>query len=116
MFPGRDAARSSCEALLRRTGTVTNTVLGTAPALRSGMKNAAPRPGHNVAKSLRPLPHYRVEAPRATARAGEIQAGEAEQDRCVAAVQQRDEHRRAEPRLEHMSHEVGERHLARQNE
>src|SRR4051812_6866141 len=32
--PGRDAARSSCEALLRRTGTVPNTALCTAPALQ----------------------------------------------------------------------------------
>src|SRR3954466_12036199 len=48
-FPGRDAARSSCEALLRRTGIVPNTVSATAPALQrtapQGLR-AALRPGN----------------------------------------------------------------------
>src|SRR5947199_189469 len=33
-FPGRDAARSSCGALLRRTGIAQNAALCTAPALQ----------------------------------------------------------------------------------
>ena len=45
-FPGRSAARSSCEAVRCRAGAVQSTVFGTVPVLRSGMKNAAPRPGH----------------------------------------------------------------------
>src|SRR3954467_15335270 len=39
--------------MLRRTGTVRETALVTVPALRSGMKNAAPRPGHEHLRSLR---------------------------------------------------------------
>src|SRR5882724_1361832 len=34
------------EAVLRRAGAVQGSVFVTVPALRSGMKNAAPRPGH----------------------------------------------------------------------
>src|SRR3954454_12448770 len=48
-FPGRDAARSSCEALLRRTGIVTNIALCTAPALQRTAPQelrAALRPGN----------------------------------------------------------------------
>src|SRR3954447_24406966 len=45
-FPGRSAARSPCEAVRCRAGAVQGAVFGTVPALRSGMKNAAPRPGH----------------------------------------------------------------------
>src|SRR3954452_10640378 len=48
-FPGPDAARSSCEALLRRTGIVTNTALCTAPALQRTAPQrlrAALRPGN----------------------------------------------------------------------
>ena len=47
--PGRSAARSTCRSgVLGRAGAVTDAVLGTVPALRSGMKNAAPRPGHEI--------------------------------------------------------------------
>src|SRR5947199_8646316 len=51
--PGRDAARSTCEALLRRTGTPVILLLEETgvPVLRSGMKNAASRPGHDDCKS-----------------------------------------------------------------
>ena len=45
--PGRSAARSTCEAVRCRAGAVSNTVFVTVPALRSGMKNAAPRPGQD---------------------------------------------------------------------
>src|SRR3954467_4260261 len=33
-FPGRDAARSPCEALLRRTGIIPKAAFATAPALQ----------------------------------------------------------------------------------
>ena len=44
----------------------------------------------------------------------QIEAGEAEQDREVAAVEQRQEHRLRG--LEHVSDEIGERHFAGQDE
>jgi hypothetical protein len=46
MFPGRSAARSPCGAVRCRAGAVPSSVFVTVPALRSGMQNAAPRPGH----------------------------------------------------------------------
>src|SRR4051812_35399868 len=42
-FPGRDAARSSCGALLRRTGIVPDTNLCTAPALQRTAPRSATR-------------------------------------------------------------------------
>jgi hypothetical protein len=54
--PGRDAARSSCEALLRRTGTPLCKVTG-APALQHTAPQelrAALRPGHASGVMLRP--------------------------------------------------------------
>jgi hypothetical protein len=48
-FPGRDAARSPCEALLRRTGTVTDAAFVTTPALQRTapqLLRAALRPGN----------------------------------------------------------------------
>jgi hypothetical protein len=47
--PGRSAARRFFSGVVRcRAGAVTKTVFGTVPALRNGMKNAAPRPGHEI--------------------------------------------------------------------
>ena len=43
--PGRSAARSSCEAVRCRAGVQLACLTGV-PALRSSVKNAAPRPGH----------------------------------------------------------------------
>jgi hypothetical protein len=41
------AQRVALRGVVRcRAGVATNTEFGTVPALRSGMKNAAPRPGH----------------------------------------------------------------------
>jgi hypothetical protein len=41
------AQRAALRGVVRcRAGAVTNTALAAIPALRSGMKNAAPRPGH----------------------------------------------------------------------
>src|SRR4051794_30640493 len=61
-FPGLSAARSfsRCGALQSR-GPGNDGVRTEVPALRSGMKNAAPRPGHGA--SLRPLeriPQHRI--------------------------------------------------------
>jgi hypothetical protein len=42
-----------------RAGAVTKTVLEMVPALRSGKKNAAPRPGHETGRALA-LPFYFV--------------------------------------------------------
>jgi hypothetical protein len=36
------------EAVRCRAGAVTSAAFGTVPALRSGMKNAAARPGHGL--------------------------------------------------------------------
>src|SRR4051794_22034491 len=47
-FPGRGAARSSCGAVRRRAGAVAKIELGMVPALRSSVKNAAARPGHET--------------------------------------------------------------------
>ena len=48
-FPGRSAARSSCEAVRCRAGVPVCTRQETGvPVLRSGMKNAASRPGHET--------------------------------------------------------------------
>jgi hypothetical protein len=42
------AQRAALRGVVRcRAGAVTNTTIDTVPALRSGMKNAAPRPGHS---------------------------------------------------------------------
>src|SRR4051812_36774628 len=60
------------------------------------------------------LAHRRIGADRAAAGCREIEAGEAEQDRRGAAIEQRQEHRRLA--LEHVAHEVGEGHLTRQDE
>jgi hypothetical protein len=51
LFPGRDAARSSCGALLRRTGIAPDTTFCTAPALQRTAPQelrAALRPGNGV--------------------------------------------------------------------
>jgi hypothetical protein len=55
-FPGRSAARRAFAAwCAAEPGPFQTPVLGTVPALRSGMKNAAPRPGHGSAlMSLHP--------------------------------------------------------------
>src|SRR4051812_45999893 len=62
LCPGRDAARSPCEVLLRRAGTPVILLLEETgvPVLRSGMKNAASRPGHDGCKS----PNSNVKQPR----------------------------------------------------
>ena len=47
--PGRSAARRLFAAwCAAEPGPSRTPVLGTVPALRSGMKNAAPRPGHET--------------------------------------------------------------------
>jgi hypothetical protein len=48
------AQRAVLHGVVRcRAGAVTDSVLRTVPALRSGMKDAAPRPGHGLGLELR---------------------------------------------------------------
>src|ERR1041385_5811263 len=51
--PGRSAARSPCEAVRCRAGAVANSAVWYGPGFsRSGMKNAAPRPGQVLPHQL----------------------------------------------------------------
>src|SRR3954449_8729865 len=53
------AQRAVLHGVVRcRAGAVQGAVFGTVPALRSGMKNAAPRPGHGRGLCHRPY-HFR---------------------------------------------------------
>src|SRR6202171_6588699 len=62
------------------------------------------------------LPHHRVEAVRAAACGREVKTGEAEQDRGGSTIDERKEYRRLDAALEHVTQEIGERHLAREYE
>ena len=63
IVPRTPRARSTCGAVHRRAGAVTNTALGTGPGSASGMKSAASRPGRR--RGSTPRSCRRPSAPRA---------------------------------------------------